>query len=53
MKTERERIFACPDCEQRLTAWKLASRMTPIGHKKTMWCPYCKRVETFTQVECY
>ena len=52
-RTVHERIFECPDCQNKMTAWKKDSRRTAIGHIKDMYCPYCKAEKKFVQISNY
>lgn len=47
----RVRVFCCPDCNKRMYAPKNLRHMTKPGHKKVMWCPWCKENKNFEQVE--
>ena len=48
-KTFVLRNFMCPNCSNIISAPKKASRRTPIGHIKHMWCPYCKTIQGFIE----
>ena len=50
-KTFVLRSFICPNCLRTLNVSKKASRRTPVGHIKHMWCPYCKTMQGFVQQE--
>lgn len=50
MKNTTQRRFKCPECLTIQTAPKSSSRMTAVGHIKTMYCPWCKKTQDFTQV---
>lgn len=43
------RIFRCPGCGAVQYAAKLR-HMTPPGHIKHMWCPWCKAVMPHEQI---
>lgn len=45
-----ERRFKCPDCQAVMTAYKSSAKRTAAGHKKTMWCPWCKAEKNFIQI---
>ena len=45
------RKFQCPDCGGFMYAAKRKSRKTVPGHQKYLYCPFCKGVKNFTQVE--
>ncbi len=44
------RVFKCPVCGGVLLAAKGMHKMTPKGHKKDMFCPYCNDERKFTQI---
>lgn len=44
-----ERMFQCPECKNTVTAYKSSNRLTPDGHIKTMYCPFCKEQRDFVQ----
>ena len=45
------RKFQCPDCGKFMYAAKRKSRKTKPGHQKYLYCPYCKEVKNFEQIE--
>jgi predicted RNA-binding Zn-ribbon protein involved in translation (DUF1610 family) len=51
MKNTTERIFQCPECGEKMTAYKKSSRRTAVGHIKTMWCYRCKSERQFVQIK--
>ena len=51
MKNTTERIFQCPCCGEKMTAYKKSSRRTAAGHIKTMWCYRCKSERQFVQIK--
>lgn len=44
------RIFRCDVCGHKRPATKRKGR-TVAGHKKNMWCPWCKDTTEHTQTE--
>ena len=51
-RSSREiRIFCCPVCGGIMYAPKKSCGRTVIGHKKKLWCPYCRREKNFEQIE--
>lgn len=47
----KERLFQCPTCGFKWPAAKSASRLTSVGHIKTMWCVQCKTEKNFIQIK--
>lgn len=45
------RRFRCPDCGKEMYAHKRSNHKTKAGHKKWLWCPWCKAVKNMEQVE--
>lgn len=45
------RSFRCPECNKTMYASKNVGNMTASGHKKVMWCPYCKTFRGMIQIE--
>lgn len=43
------RFFKCVECNYIQTAYKSSNHLTSIGHIKTMYCPFCKKVVDFEQ----
>ena len=44
------RIFKCPDCGNKMYAPKNVEFMTHGGHKKKMFCAFCKDIKNMTQI---
>lgn len=44
------RTFKCPVCESLAFASKVGS-ITKNGHKKKLYCPYCKKRRNMRQVD--
>lgn len=45
------RTFRCPDCGMKMYAHKRGNHKTKPGHKKLLWCPWCKAEKNMVQVE--
>lgn len=45
------RVFRCPECKNQMYAPKGMRKMTKPGHKKSLWCPWCKEIKNFMQIE--
>ena len=50
-KNVTERVFKCPCCDTKMTAYKKSSRRTSNGHIKHMFCYVCKEVKGFVQID--
>ena len=45
------RLFRCPVCTLMLTIPKADRYRTMLGHIKDMYCPFCKQVRKFEQID--
>lgn len=43
------RVFICPVCRSEMVCPKF-TRLTPLGHEKSLWCYRCKEVRQFIQI---
>ena len=56
MKKRNDSIIAyykCPDCQNVLSIPRQGGRRRERGHKKDLWCPFCKEDKTFVEVDAY
>ena len=42
--------FKCPDCGNIIPLARKKSRRRGRGHKKDIFCPFCKEMKTFTEI---
>lgn len=43
--------FVCPDCSSIFPLMRKQGQMRMDGHKKTLWCPFCKRKRQFEEIK--
>lgn len=46
----RAELYVCPVCRYRYVVYRRRSQRRPMGHGKTMWCPFCGRSRVFRKV---
>ena len=44
------RVFKCPYCQYVTRASKRADQRTSRNHRKSMYCPFCKKIVNFVQI---
>lgn len=42
--------FVCPDCGKTFPLMRNHGEQRKRGHKKDIWCPYCKDTKQFIEV---
>lgn len=47
---EISRLF-CPVCENKFPIPRRKDKRRKNGHKKDIWCPYCKEVKTMIEIK--
>ena len=40
----------CPNCSKKFPIARKQSKKRKNGHKKDIWCPYCQKVYTMTEI---
>ena len=49
-------MFICPECGKQFPLMRNHGQQRERGHKKDIWCPFCKAERTFNEVrrtDCY
>lgn len=41
--------FHCPECDKILTVPRMKYGIREKGHKKNIWCPFCKKEQTMKE----
>ena len=42
-------LLVCPGCSKTMYVPRRVNRQRPLGHEKTMRCPYCQRMQDFVE----
>jgi transposase-like protein len=45
--------YKCPECKKVLSVPRQIGRRRERGHKKDLWCPFCKAERTFVEMDIY
>lgn len=45
--------YKCPSCGKVLSIPRQSGKLRGRGHKKDIWCPFCKEEKTFVELEIY
>lgn len=45
-----ESDLICPECGRQFPIPRRLSQSRKKGHIKTVWCPYCKKMENMTEI---
>lgn len=46
-----QNAVVCPSCGQKIEFWRYATHQHKAGHRKPMWCPFCKKRQKMIEIK--